>query len=63
MDVLARFAGKNEKLEEEGYKKVESELGVVYLPPTRMAFADTLKLGYTTYFKMPKITVEGVRAG
>ena len=62
MEVLARFAGKDEKLEEKGYKKVPSELGHVYLPPEQIEFGDILKLGFTTYFQMPQITVEGCRS-
>lgn len=62
MEVLARFAGKDEKLEENGYKKVTSELGHVYLPPEQIEFGDILKLGFTTYFQMPQITVEGCRS-
>lgn len=59
MEILARFANKDEKLEEEGYNKVESEVGYVYLPRGGMAYSNTLTFGFTKFLWMPRITVDG----
>lgn len=60
MEILARFANKTEKLEKKGYKKIESELGEVYLPQKGIEYSDTIKFGISKFFWMPRITIEGV---
>lgn len=59
MEILARFADKDERLEEEGYYKVDSELGNVFLPQRGVAYSDTLTFGVLKFLWMPRITVDG----
>lgn len=59
MEILARLANKDEKLEKKGYEKVVSELGEVYLPQKGIEYSDTIRLGISKFFWMPRITIEG----
>ncbi|MBA4698535.1 MAG: hypothetical protein H2212_03805 [Ruminococcus sp.] len=60
MEILARFANKDEKLEKKGYDKFASELGEVYLPQNGIGYSDTIKFGISKFLWMPRITIEGV---
>lgn len=62
MQVLARFANKDEKLEGKGYEKIPSEMGAVYLPVDGLSYSDTITLGFAKFLWMPQITVSGVSA-
>ena len=60
MEILARLANRNEKLPEKQYKKVESEVGNVFLPSNGMEYSDTVSFGFSKFLWMPRITVDGV---
>ncbi|MGC4018459.1 MAG: hypothetical protein QM793_04000 [Muricomes sp.] len=59
MEVLARFANEDEKLDESRYEEVTTELGQVYLPQRGIAYSDTIKLGISKFLWMPRIIIEG----
>lgn len=61
MEILARFANQNEKLPEEHYKKVESEMGSIFFPASGMILLETVTLGLKKILWMPRILVDGVR--
>lgn len=62
MEVSARFAEKNESLDEKQYHIVPNDIGKVYLPTKGITYADILTFGLTKFLWMPRVTVRGAKA-
>lgn len=58
LSVVARFANEGENLGE-GYDKVQTEAGYVYLPKTGVRYAERLALGFSRFLGNERITVMG----
>lgn len=59
MDVVARLAAENEKINEEHFHKVETPSANVYILKTGIGVEDTLTLSFSNFMWIPRITVSG----
>ena len=59
MDVVARLAAEDEKVDEKGFQKIEVDSANVYILKTGIGVEDTLTLSFSNFMWIPRITVSG----
>lgn len=59
MDVVARLAAEDEKIDEEYFRKVETPSANVYILKTGIGIEDTLTLSFSNFMWIPRVTVGG----
>ena len=59
LDIVARFAAEGEEVDENGFQKNEVDSANVYIPKVGVGIKDTLRLSFSNFMWIPRITVEG----
>lgn len=59
MSVVARLATEDENIDEEYFHKYNTSSGNVYISKVGIGIKDTLRLGFSNFMWIPRITVEG----
>lgn len=61
VEVAARFAAENEKLDEAHYNVMDTEVGKLYVPRNSVSIGDKIGLGLRKFLWMDGVQVFGIR--
>ncbi|MCR5088495.1 MAG: hypothetical protein K6C08_03150 [Oscillospiraceae bacterium] len=62
MEVSARFADKNEVLNEQQYNVMDTEVGKLYLPRDSVYFGEKIGLAHWSFLWINGVCIYGVKA-